>query len=176
MKTIVTLIACIGIALVLTACGFAPRSASEVPPQLHVLYLDSSNPYSPVAVQLQRTLQSVNVHFVNNMKDAPVTLHISSENFTYTIPTILDSSNAASYSYTIKVVYRLQTSTGKIITDPKTVAITRSLIQNANQVYVPNAAALMKGEITRTVVIVLYHDLMSLKTRHALQVAFRKHK
>jgi hypothetical protein len=32
----------------------------------------------------------------------------------------------------------------------------------------------MKREITRTVVILIYHDLMSLKTRHALQVALKK--
>lgn len=176
MKTILTLAICTAIALSLTACGFSPRSASDVPPSLHILYLDSPNPYSPLVVQLQRTLQSVDVHIVNTIDEAPVILRIITNDFYYHIPTILDSGDAVTYSYTVKVTYQLQTKTGENITAPKTISITRSLIQNANQVYTPNATQLMKREITRTVVILIYHDLLSQGTRQALDITLKQHR
>ena len=159
----------------LTACGFSPRSANNLSPDLHLIYIDTPNPDSPFIAQLERTLQSANVRLVNDIDDAPVTLHLTSQ-WSYDIPTILNSGYATTYTYTFSTTYQLQTPTGTVITDPKNISVTRSLIQNANQVYTPEATELMKREITRTVVILLYHDLTSQNTRLVLKKILHKNR
>lgn len=149
------------LALLLTGCGFKPRSPEDVPPALRVLYLDSPNPYAPLTVQLERALKALKVRFVNSPHEAPVTLRIVSNAFTYTLPNIVNSGMAYTYSYRLFVTYELENAKGTIIYGPRRINISRSLLQNANQLYTPNATQLMKQEVTRTTVLLIYYDLIS---------------
>ena len=155
----------------LTACGFRPRSARDIPPPLRTIYLDTPNPYSQLTVQLRRTLQAVDVHVTKTAQAAPVTLRIINSRWSYYIPTILYSGNATKYSYTLTVTFALETRNGKVAVGPKTLGYTRTLLQNANQVYTPNATRLMKREITHTMVTLIYDFLISNNTSQALNKA-----
>lgn len=162
------LLALIVFCCALSGCGFRPRSSAEVPEALKVLYLDTPNPVSPFSVQLARTLNAVHIRLVNEPKDAPFILRILESGWQYDIPNMIYSGNAISYSYTFRVRYTLQKRSGEFLFQPKTLTVSRSLIQNANQIYTPDATMLMKREITRTMVILLYNNLVSIKTRNLL--------
>ncbi|OYK79809.1 hypothetical protein CbuD7E6568_07755 [Coxiella burnetii] len=145
----------------LSACGFKPRSPNDIPPQLRILYLDAPNPYDPLVVQLSRTLRALNVHLTQTREAAPVTLRIGHIGWETVIPTILYSSNATTYSYTLSVDFVVETQDGRTIKGPANLTLTRSLLQNANQVYTPNATRLMKQEMTRTMVTLIYNYLVT---------------
>ncbi|MBW5802390.1 hypothetical protein FIV31_01320 [Coxiella endosymbiont of Ornithodoros amblus] len=161
IRLIIPLLMVIFISSTLPACGFRPRSPNDVPPQLRILYLDAHNPYDPLVVQLSRTLRALNVHLTQTREAAPVTLRVSHISWETAIPTILYSSNATTYSYTLSVDFVVETRDGRTIKGPRNLTLIRSLLQNPNQVYTPNAAHLMKQEMTRTMVTLIYNYLVA---------------
>jgi len=156
----------------LAACGFHSQTINDIPPQLRIIYLDSPNPYSPLAVQLRRVLASIKVHITKTAQAAPVTLSITSSKMTANIPSIIYSGNATSYSYTLVTTFKVIKRNGEVIFGPKTLSISQSLLQNANQVYTPNATVLLKKELTRTMVTLIYNEITALKMQKALNKAF----
>ena len=151
---------------VLTACGFNPRSPTDnIPQQMRVLYLDSSNPYHPLVVQLHRTLQALNVQFTQFRKNSPVILRINDINWNAIIPPIMSTTNTITYTYVLHVTVALETKEGKRIRGPHTFSLSRTLVQNNTQLYTPNATRLMKREMTRTMVDLIYHYLTTTPNR-----------
>lgn len=142
-------------------CGFKPRSSNDIPPYLRILYIDSPNPYDPLSIQLSRTLQALNVHLTKTREDAPVILRIININWEPLIPDILYSSTATLYTYLLSVNFDLETVNGQILMDPKNLTLRHRLIQNANQIYTPNATRLMKQEMIRKMVSLIYKDLVT---------------
>lgn len=159
---------------VLVGCGFHSRSPSNIPPQLRTVYLDTPNPYSHLSMQVRRTLESLNVHLVKSQKKAPVTIHIISSTMTHDTPTIFYSGNAVSYTYSFSVKLELLSKDGKNITGSTTLNISRSLLQNANQVYTPEATAMMERQLTTIMTSLIYNYLTSANVRKALHNAFIK--
>lgn len=84
------------------SCGFQFRSPNEIPPCLRILYLDSPDPYDPLVIQLSRILRALNVHLTNS-HIAPMTLRIIQIEWKTTIPSVLYSNNAITYSYSLNV-------------------------------------------------------------------------
>ena len=148
---------------ILTACGFKPRSTSDITQQMHVLYLNSSNPCHPLVVQLRRTLQGLNVQFTQFRKNAPVILWINNIHWNAVIPPIVSITNAITYTYVLHVTVGLKTKEGKIILDPRTFSLSRTLVQNNTQLYTPNATNLMKREMIGTMVDLIYHYLTTAR-------------
>ncbi|WP_100622925.1 LPS assembly lipoprotein LptE [Candidatus Coxiella mudrowiae] len=142
-------------------CGFKLRSPNDIPPYLCILYIDSPNPYDLLTIQLSRTLQALNVHLTKTREDAPVILRIININWEPLIPAILYSRTATFYTYLLSVDFDLETVNGQILMGPKNLTLRRRLIQNANQIYTPNATRLMKQEMTRTMVSLIYKDLVT---------------
>lgn len=170
-KLFISLSIGITLCLSLTGCGFKFRSAREVPPQLHTVYLDTPNPYSRLTTRLSRILKSVNIHLAYSRQWSPVTLHIISNQMSDDIPTILYSGNATPYNYTLTTRFELLQSNGRIILPPNTLTLSDSLLHNANQVYTPEASKLIEQQLTYTMATLIYYHLISLDARKALQNA-----
>lgn len=150
---------------ILTTCGFEPRSASDINQQMRVLYLDSSNPYHPLIVQLRRTLRGLNVQFTQFRKNASVILRINDINWNVIIPPIVSITSTITYTYVLHVTVALETKEGKIIRDPRTFSLSRTLVQNNTQLYTPNATRLMKHEMIQTMVDLIYHYITTIHNR-----------
>ena len=144
---------------VLAACGFKPRSTSDIAQQMHLLYLDSSNPYHPLVVQLRRTLQGLNVQFTQCKKSAPMILWINNINWSTVVPPIISITNAVAYTYILHVTVALETKEGKKVRGPRTFLLSHTLVQNNTQPYTPNATRLMKSEMIGTMVDLIYRYL-----------------
>lgn len=144
----------------LIGCGFKPRLRDDIPPYLHILYIDSPNPYDPLTVQLSRILEALNVRLTKMKNIAPVTLRIIHIKWEPLIPVILYSSTTTPYTYLLSVDFDLETRNRKILMGPKNLTLRRFLIQNTNQIYTPNATQLMEQEMTRTIASLIYKNLV----------------
>lgn len=156
--------------LLLTGCGFHPRRANDVPPELHTLYLKSSKPYSPLITQLRSMLASLNIKLVNKQSDAPYTLNVSNIVFSQSNPPITTTTLAVSFSYTMSVSVHIQARDGKQLIPTKSLSAQRSISQNASQVYTPGTATLAKQELRRDIISQIYYVLISNNLRNALHV------
>lgn len=58
--------------LVLSACGFHFQNGELIPQELQTLKLESSDPYSDMALSMRRQLQLNNVNLVEDKADVPV--------------------------------------------------------------------------------------------------------
>ena len=145
----------------LFSCGFRSRSPNDIPPHLRILYLDVSDSYDPLVIQLSKTLRALDVHLTKTRETAPITLRMSHIKWKTMIPSILDSNNATTYSYTLSVDLIIETKDNRPIKIPKHLSITCALLQNTNQLYTPNATNLMKKEITHMMVKLVYNYLIT---------------
>ena len=62
--------------LALSACGFHFQNGELIPQELQTLKLESSDPYSDMALSMRRQLQLNNVNLVEDKTDVPV-LHLN---------------------------------------------------------------------------------------------------
>lgn len=174
VKLLIFFIIGITFSTLIAGCGFHSQTLNDIPPQLRTVYLDSPNPYSQLSVQLRRVLTSLNVHLTKTAQAAPITLRIVDNTMTANVPTILYSGNAISYTYTLVTHIEITKWNGKLIYGPKRLSVSRSLLQNANQVYTPDASILVKRELTRTMVTLIYNQITALNTRKLLNKASTK--
>ena len=165
IRAIFILLIGIIICSMLTGCEFKSRSPNDIPPCLRILYIDSPNPYDPFTVQLSRTLQALNVRLTKTKESAPVILRIIDIKWEPLIPAILYSRTATPYVYLLSLDFDLETHNRKILIGPKNLTLRRRLIQNASQIYTPNATHLMRQEMIRTIVSLIYKDLVFIKDK-----------
>lgn len=154
--------------LLLSSCGFHPRRASEIPPQLHTLYIETQQPYNPLITQLKDMLRSLDVNIVKKPAQAAYTLHIDKIAFSQSNPPITTTRLAVSFTYSLSVSVQISISKGKDVTRKKVLSATRSISQNASQVYTPGTATLARHELRRDIISQIYYLLISNDTRNAL--------
>ncbi|WP_264435508.1 LPS-assembly lipoprotein LptE [Coxiella endosymbiont of Dermacentor marginatus] len=162
-KTRTLLILLIGIFICsILGCGFKLRSSKDIPFYLRTLYIDSPNPYDSFTVQLKRTFKALNIHLTRTGgENAPIVFRIINVNWNPLIPAVLYSSATTSYTYLLSVNFDLETRSGHILMGPKNLTLRRRLIQNTNQIYTPNATRLMKQEMIKTMVSLIYRELVA---------------
>ena len=163
IRTIFIVLTSILIFSTLTGCRFKSRSSKDVPPHLRILYIDSPNPYDLLTVQLRRTFQALKVCLTRTRESAPIILRIININWKPCIPSILYSSTITPYTYLLSVNFDLETRSGHILMGPRNLILRRQLIQNTNQIYTPNATRLMKREMTRIMISLIYKEFVAHK-------------
>lgn len=154
--------------LLLSSCGFQPRQASDVPSQLHTLFLQTTKPYSDLITQLTAMLNSLNIKLVKQRSHAPYTLQILRITYTQSNPSITTTTLAVTLTYTLVISVQLISQSGRIIIPNTTLRASRSISQNPSQVYTPGNTTLSKQELRRDVISQLYYLLTANNTRKAL--------
>ena len=152
----------------LTGCGFRPRSAADIPPQLHPVYLSTRNPYSAFTTELRAMFKSLHIGLAKSRFSAPYTIKISHYRFTQSNSTITTTTLAVTFTYETTLDISILDPTGKRIAGPKTVSAVRSLVQTASQVYTPGSVTLVKQELRPDVISHIYYFLVSGDTKTAL--------
>lgn len=152
----------------LSGCALRPRSANAIPVQLHRIYLSTENPYNTFTTQLKAMLQSLNVTLVQSPQNAPYTMDITQYEFSQSNATITTTNLATTFTYTLSMQITILNSAGTTLIGPKSLSASRSVVQNASQVYTPGTATLAKQELRRDIISQLYYVLVSGNTRRAL--------
>ena len=153
----------------LSGCGFHPRRARDIPPSLHTLYLKTQNPYNPFITQLKALLTSLDIKLVKHHSQAPYTLNVINVVFSQSNPAITTTTLAVSFTYSLNVTIQINDRSGKAVTPLKTLHATRSISQNASQVYTPGTATLVKQELQHDIISQIYYVLVSNNLRKSIQ-------
>lgn len=148
-----------------SSCGFHARSANDLPPELKTVSLKMPNIDSGFQEDIIRLLQTLDVTISPN---ASVSIDISAFNFTHIDPDLTTTAQAVTYVYTMTLTFSVLKN-NTVIIPSKTLSVSRSIILNVNQVYTSGAALLAKHEMEKEMVNLLYFQLISQNTQHALQ-------
>lgn len=155
-------------ALILTGCGFHLRSDKELPLQLRVLYVHSSDPYGEFTLSLKKTLQQVGVTLVNSPQDAPATLDILQSSLAYPASTAGTSSQATVYVVTYTAILDLIDAKGKKIIANESVSSTTTMIVNAQQpLSSTNQLETTSQQLQRNVIMKIF-DILSSPAAHQI--------
>ena len=149
-------------------CGFHLRNASELPPELHVLYFDADNPYDPVSVGIKETLTALDIKLVGSPHQAPYTLHLTKPVSTNTQPSISDLTLATTVSFTQTISASLINNNTKktIISSGFAETLTQTLKQN--QITTNSTTALGTQDLPRRLINDIYLWLTTQQVNHAL--------
>ena len=120
--------------LLIAGCGFQLRGAVDLPPELQLLYIESTPAQSDVAQALVTNFRNNNVHIVDSPQQAPVTLAILNEQITQTIDSVSASTTTRQYTLRYRLNYQLQQRNGQVIVGPCTTMVDRIVTINTNQV------------------------------------------
>ena len=144
--------------LLISGCGFHFRGEQPLPPALKSIHVQSANPYDQFTSTLKRNLNATGIH-VKNTPQA-VNLRILAAHLSNTNPTIGASSQARVYTFTYIATFDLVDKKGKLLLAPQTVASSRNLTLNANQILGSNdQLTLLKQELERDIVNKIYNHL-----------------
>ena len=154
-----------------SGCGFHMRSASTFQPQLKTIYFSSSKAYSALSIQLKGLLTAMGAKLVNHPSDARYALIITRDFFTNSRPDVVDTTLPTTINYSYSA-----TATIKDTQLNKTVATqsfftSQTLVLNVNQVYTANANELVKQQLNRRIISLIYYWLISIDIKMALQDA-----
>lgn len=156
--------------LQLAACGFHLRGQEPLPPQLKHLYLQTGNPYDPLAKELETVLRSAGVVLVQDAQDAPVTLQILSAGMSQQITGQGASGQLTAYLLSYSVTYQLLDVHGRVIQEPQTVTTTRPYSISANQVLGDTSVhQSLQNDMRRDAVGQLIYRLHAKKALQALE-------
>lgn len=156
--------------LLLTSCGFHLRGQTQIAPELHVLYLQTPQPYGPFAVQLRRGLRSMGIVLVDSIKDAPRVLRILNDSLGQQLTAISANTQVRTYTLTYTITFQIEDCQGVIILPPQTVSTVTtyetSVIQTLGDRDVLNT---VQEEMRRDAIGQIINRLNAKKSRLALQ-------
>lgn len=155
----------------IVACSFEPRSAAYFPKELHHVYLSSEKPYSPLTTNFNALLRSMHANVVKKISQAPYSVIISNDIFSYSRPVTVDSSLPSTLNFSQTATLTIKDNSNNRDVLSKVFSTAKSLTLNANQIYTANANTLMQQTLNREMISLIYYWLISSQTKDKLQHA-----
>lgn len=157
--------------LELSGCYFHPRSPTEFPVALKTMYFSPEKKYSTLSIQLRALFHSMNADLVASTNEAPFTVKISNDVFSYIRATVVDATLPSTMTYTqTATVSVIDNKTNKPLTS-QTFTTTQAITLNANQVYTAGANDLVRQQLNHELVSLIYYWLISTNTKNAINHA-----
>jgi len=154
-----------------SGCAFHLRSRANFPPQLMRVYFSSERPYSVLTTQLTTLFQSMDIQLVKSPSQAALSILISDDVFTYSRPDIVDTTLPTSINFSQIATVRIEDNKDKAILATQAFGTSKSLMLNPNQIYTANANDLIKQELNRRLVSLIYYWITSTNTKDVLKYA-----
>lgn len=153
-----------------SGCGFHLRGHFPLPPQLHYLYLQTNNPYTPLSKDLRRALLTTGIRLATYPNAAPVTLNIISDTFGQSITSIGSSQQVTTYFLTYTVIYQLTDASGHVLLCPQTIITNRTYSIASNQILADTTTlTTLQIEMRRDAIFQMLNRLRSPLVAHVLQ-------
>ncbi|PIZ03719.1 MAG: hypothetical protein COY58_07745 [Gammaproteobacteria bacterium CG_4_10_14_0_8_um_filter_38_16] len=170
MKYIIALTVII-FSLLSVGCGFHARTNASFPAELKRFYFSSERPYTVLSIQLKQLLKSMGAVRVKKPSEAKFTILITRDHFAYNRPDVVNSTlpTAMNYSQTVKISIIENLNHTMIASQLFTTS--QSLTLNAGQIYTINENNLIKSELNRNLISLIYYWILSYKTRDVLHHA-----
>lgn len=144
----------------LTSCGFHLAGKEQLPADFNDIYVESTMPYSPVALQLVTALQSRGINTVNSPDKASIVIQITKDQPSNHLETTGASQETRRYTISYYVVFKLLKPSGEKIFGPKTVTTSNTHYVYSGQVFGNNQeeATLynsLRQEATQKIIFIL---------------------
>ena len=154
-----------------TGCGFELRSKNLFPTELDHLYYTSDKPYSTLSTQLIILFQSLGVHLQKNEKNTRFSVIISNDIFSYGRPEVVNASLPTNINFSQTATITIRDNLKNKIIASQSFTTNQSLTLNANQIYTSNANNMIKQELNREMVSIIYYWVISSNLRDNLHHA-----
>lgn len=120
--------------LLLSACGFHLRGDIPLPPPLHKLYLQTTEPFGQLTRNLKQYLKFSGVVLVETPAEADTVLVILNETNSEQLLSIGGTQQTRQYNITLSVSFEVTDPHGRVLVPPETLHETRSLTILSNQI------------------------------------------
>lgn len=146
--------------LLISACGFHLSGNEQLPSNLTNVYVDSTMPYSPVALQLTSALESRGINTVDRAEKADFTIEITKDEPSNHLETTGASQETRRYTITYYVKFKLLGPTGNKIFGPTTVTSNNTHYVYSGQVFGNNQEeatlySSLRQEATQKIIFIL---------------------
>lgn len=159
--------------LLLTSCGFKLQGQMPLAPQLHHVYLQTSDPYGQLARHLQQYLHASKVQLATSPADASAILNILSDTTSQDLLSVSGTQQTRQYNIHVNVTFEVLDPAGRVLVAPQTITETRTITIQSNQILgSSNETSLYYQQMRRTIAYSIMNRLASKQTTEALAVTF----
>lgn len=117
------------LALALSGCGFHLRNALSLPPDLGPVQVQSSDPYSPLALSLSQALERAGATLVQGEpEDDVAVLELLSERWGNRPLSIDQRGRAQEFSLRHAVVFELRAADGRVLVPRQVIELSREYV------------------------------------------------
>lgn len=157
--------------MLLSGCYFHPRSPKEFPPQLKTIHFAPTKQYSTLSIELRSLFHSMDVHLTKHAKQAPYTISVTHDQFTYVRADVVDATLPSTMTFTQTATITIVDNQTKKTVLTNNFSTSQALTLNANQVYTAGSNDLVKQELNHELLSLIYYWFISTNTKTALQHA-----
>lgn len=148
-----TVLCCLS--LVSVSCGFHLRGAYELPPEMAVTYVKTSNSNSELVRNLKRTLGASDIRLVDSPRQAGAVLRVFGENHSRRVLSVDSRGRAREYELIYRVSFELTASGTDLHVEPQTLILEREFLFDPEDV-------LGKGREEATLISDMQQDVVRL--------------
>ena len=159
----------IGLGLLLSACGFHLRSASELPNELHDINLVLPANQVVFNGALKDLLSTMNVSISHSKTASPYTLVITDLSFIHDSPANVSASTNTVYTYTYSFEFSIESRSGFALVPARSISVTQKLNASPEQMITTNSAAKrIRTQLRGEALDMLFNELSSYGVKQAL--------
>lgn len=142
--------AVLGLALLLSGCGFHLRGAAQLPPAMQQTYIEGGG--SDMVRDLRLSLEASGAEVVDSPQAAGATLRILSEAFERRVLSVRSNAQVSEYELSYRVQFSVVGADGKQLLAPQTLNVVRDYRYDPNQVLgASSEESLLREEMQRDV-------------------------
>lgn len=153
-----------------TACGFHLRTQAIFPTALNPLYVQSSDPYGALTLELKQILRSQGIQLVEHRKEAKYTLEIRNQSTSTSTLSQSASSSTTQYILYYNLTYAITKQDGTVAFGPKTITSQRNYTVNQAQVLSSNTQVdALTTEMQHDTISLMFDQLSSQQALSQIQ-------
>lgn len=120
--------------IMLTACGFHLQGKMELAPRLHRIYVQTLDPYGPLARYLKDSLRMSHAQIMCCPQEASAVLVILQDMNSQKLLNVNSTTQTRQYLLKVIVTFEINTADGRIILPPQTLEESRVMTIQSNQI------------------------------------------
>lgn len=160
--------------LLLCGCGFHLQGPMQLVPPLHTMYIQTSDPYGSLALNLRQYLKMSNVVLVSSPAEASTVLVILQDNLVEELLSVSSTQQTRQYTLKVVVVFAVNDAKGRTIVPPQTLIEARTITVQSNQILgSSNEANLYYQQMHRSIAYAMMNRLNSRQIGSLIMSAFK---
>lgn len=158
---------------ILVGCGFHLQGEAKLAPPLHLLYLQTPDPYGYLARNLKQYLKMSKVKLVASPAEADTILVVSRDETAQEFLSVSGTTQTRQYRLKVTVIFEITTAKGQPIIGSQTLVEERFITIQSNQVLgSSNETALFYQQMRRALAYAIINRIASKDITRAIDVFY----